>query len=52
MIVGHVVVASGALPGYRGVWRSMHGRRGVTEETARRLWPTWARRRLDADRLP
>jgi cytochrome b subunit of formate dehydrogenase len=41
-IVGHVVVASGLLPGYRGVWRAMHGRGGgVTPETARRLWPAW-----------
>jgi cytochrome b subunit of formate dehydrogenase len=47
VIVGHVVVASGVLPGYRGVWRSMHGRRGVGEETARRLWPGWTRRRLE-----
>jgi formate dehydrogenase subunit gamma len=41
-IVGHVLIASGLLPGYRGVWRAMHGRRGgVTPETARRLWPGW-----------
>jgi cytochrome b subunit of formate dehydrogenase len=50
VIVGHVVVASGVLPGYRGVWRSMHTRRGVGEETARRLWPAWTRRRLADDR--
>jgi formate dehydrogenase subunit gamma len=24
VIVGHVLVASGVLPGYRGVWRAMH----------------------------
>jgi cytochrome b subunit of formate dehydrogenase len=47
MIVGHVIVASGVLPGYRGVWRSMHSRRGVEEQTARRLWPAWTRRHLD-----
>jgi cytochrome b subunit of formate dehydrogenase len=52
VIVGHVLVASGVLPGYRGVWRSMHSRRGVSEATARRLWPAWTRRRLDADREP
>ena len=50
VIVGHVLLASGLLPGYRGVWRSMHTRRGVGEEAARRLWPAWAHRRLDADR--
>jgi cytochrome b subunit of formate dehydrogenase len=47
VIVGHVVVASGILPGYRGVWRSMHGRGAVDEKTARRLWPAWTDRRLD-----
>jgi cytochrome b subunit of formate dehydrogenase len=46
-IIGHVVVASGLLPGYRGVWRSMHWRGGgVTEPTARRLWPGWTDRTL------
>jgi formate dehydrogenase subunit gamma len=35
LILGHVVIASGVLPGYRSVWRSMHlggpapGRRGA-----------------------
>ena len=44
-IVGHVVVASGILPGYRGVWRAMHGRGGgVTHDTAHRLWPEWTDR--------
>jgi formate dehydrogenase subunit gamma len=42
-IVGHVLIASGLLPGYRGVWRAMHGRGGVAQETARRLWPGWTR---------
>ncbi|HYY77923.1 MAG TPA: cytochrome b/b6 domain-containing protein [Actinomycetes bacterium] len=42
VIVGHVLIASGVLPGYRGAWRSMHTRHGVTEETARRLWPATA----------
>jgi hypothetical protein len=45
VVVGHVLVAAGMLPGYRGVWRSMHTRRGVDEQTARRLWPAWTRRR-------
>jgi cytochrome b subunit of formate dehydrogenase len=49
IIAGHVVLASGVLPGYRGVWRSMHTRGGVGETTARRLWPAWTRRKLDAD---
>ncbi len=33
LIVGHMIVASGVLPGYRGVWRSMH--------SAAELMPTW-----------
>ena len=41
VLVGHIVVAAGILPGYRGVWRSMHlgGRPPVG--VARRIWPTW-----------
>ena len=49
-IAGHVVIASGVLPGYRGVWRSMHGRGGgVSEETSRRLWPDWTARALNTE---
>jgi cytochrome b subunit of formate dehydrogenase len=46
VIAGHVVVASGVLPGYRGVWRSMHGGRGLDEWVARRLWPEWTRKEI------
>jgi cytochrome b subunit of formate dehydrogenase len=42
VIGGHVVVAIGILPGYRGVWRSMHLGGRLREDTARRLWPGWA----------
>jgi cytochrome b subunit of formate dehydrogenase len=52
VIAGHVLVASGILPGYRGVWRSMHTRRGVSEATARRLWPAWTSSRLDHEQSP
>jgi cytochrome b subunit of formate dehydrogenase len=50
LLVGHVVVASGVLPGYRGVWRAMHlgGRLRVAD--ARRVWPAWAERK-EEDRL-
>jgi formate dehydrogenase subunit gamma len=43
VILGHVLIAVGVLPGYRGVWRTMHlgGRLPVT--VARRLWPGWLR---------
>lgn len=45
IIAGHVVIASGILPGYWGVWRAMHGSGRVPETTAQRLWPTWFERR-------
>ena len=38
LVVGHLVVVSGVLPGYRGAWRAMVGGR-VRPATARRLWP-------------
>jgi formate dehydrogenase subunit gamma len=41
IIAGHVIVASGLLPGYRGVWRSMHLHGRVNRDTAERLWPAW-----------
>jgi cytochrome b subunit of formate dehydrogenase len=43
-IAGHVLVAAGLLPGYRGVWRSMHLGGRVSLRTARRLWPGWTDR--------
>lgn len=45
-IVGHIVVAAGILPGYRGVWRSMHFGGRLSLETARRLWPGWTERQI------
>jgi cytochrome b subunit of formate dehydrogenase len=50
VIAGHIVVALGVLPGYRGVWRSMHLGGGLRLETARRLWPGWIERRLSRER--
>jgi cytochrome b subunit of formate dehydrogenase len=44
VIAGHVLVAIGVLPGYRGVWRAMHLGGRVREETAGRLWPAWTER--------
>jgi hypothetical protein len=42
LVVAHVIIASGVLPGYRGAWRAMHlgGRPPTT--TMRRLWPNEA----------
>ncbi|SDT40718.1 cytochrome b/b6 domain-containing protein [Microlunatus soli] len=44
MIVGHVVVASGVLPGYHGTWRAMHLGGRLPVAVARRLWPAWLER--------
>jgi cytochrome b subunit of formate dehydrogenase len=44
LIVGHVLIASGVLPGYRGVWRSMHLGGRLDATVARRLWPGWTER--------
>jgi cytochrome b subunit of formate dehydrogenase len=52
VVIGHVFVALGILPGYRGVWRAMHGRGDVADDTARRLWPAWAKRAEAADTAP
>jgi formate dehydrogenase subunit gamma len=45
-IVGHLLIAFGVLPGYRGVWRAMHVGGRVRESTARRVWPGWTERAL------
>lgn len=39
LVIGHVLVAVGVLPGYRGVWRAMHWGGRLPLATARRLWP-------------
>jgi len=45
VIVGHIVVAAGVLPGYRGVWRSMHLGGRLPVGVARRIWPGWLDRK-------
>jgi formate dehydrogenase subunit gamma len=49
VIAGHVIVALGVLPGYRGVWRSMHLGGRLRLDTARRLWPGWTDREVARD---
>jgi cytochrome b subunit of formate dehydrogenase len=44
VVAGHIVVAAGLLPGYRGVWRSMHLGGRLPRDVARRLWPGWLAR--------
>ncbi len=48
-IVGHLVIAFGVPPGYRGVWRSMHLGGRVREDVARRIWPGWTERALEPE---
>jgi len=47
MVVGHVMVASGVLPGYRGAWRAMHLGGHLRRDVASRLWPAWVERNVD-----
>ncbi len=47
LVALHVVVAIGVLPGYRGVWRSMHAGGRVATRTARRLWPAATEHELE-----
>ena len=49
LIVGHMLIASGVLPGYRRVWRSMHLGGRVDADVAQRLWPAWLSVRDPAD---
>lgn len=41
-VAGHLLVATGMLPSYRGVWRAMHRGGTVPGDLARKLWPRWA----------
>ena len=51
VLVGHVLIALGVLPGYDGVWRAMHLGGKVPIETAHRIWPAWTERALSAARM-
>jgi formate dehydrogenase subunit gamma len=44
VLLGHIVIAAGVLPGYRGVWRSMHLGGRLPVDVARRIWPEWLER--------
>lgn len=44
VLAGHIVVAAGILPGYRGAWRSMHLGGRLPVDVARRIWPAWLER--------
>jgi cytochrome b subunit of formate dehydrogenase len=42
MVAAHLLVALGVLPGYRGVWRTIHLGGKVPTTVVRRIWPTRA----------
>lgn len=44
LLAGHILIAAGILPGYRGAWRSMHLGGRLRIGVARRLWPGWTER--------
>lgn len=39
LVVGHILLVVGLLPGYRGVWRAMLGTGRVPRAVVSRLWP-------------
>lgn len=49
VLAGHILIAAGLLPGYRGVARAMHLGGRLRVDTARRVWPDWLDRRLAKD---
>jgi formate dehydrogenase subunit gamma len=49
LVIAHILVAVGILPGYRGVWRAMHLGGRITRRTAERVWPGWLDARLEAE---
>ena len=44
VLIGHIVIAAGLLPGYRGAWRAMHLGGRLRTRVAERLWPAWLER--------
>lgn len=44
VLIGHIVIAAGVLPGYRGTWRAMHLGGRLRTRVAERLWPAWLER--------
>jgi cytochrome b subunit of formate dehydrogenase len=44
VLLGHIVIAAGVLPGYRGAWRAMHLGGRLPTRVAERLWPGWLER--------
>lgn len=51
ILVGHVLIAAGVLPGYRGVWRAMHLGGRLRSDDASRVWPGWTERQGDSPEM-
>ncbi|THV24569.1 cytochrome b/b6 domain-containing protein [Glycomyces paridis] len=49
VVLGHILIAAGVLPGYRGVWRAMHLGGRLRRRDAARVWPGWLERRDDEE---
>lgn len=50
VLLGHIIVAAGILPGYQGAWRSMHLGGHLPTDVARRIWPEWLERERRSNR--
>jgi formate dehydrogenase subunit gamma len=48
VLVGHIVIAAGLPPGYRGVARGMHLGGHLPQRVAERVWPGWLDRQRGA----
>ncbi len=51
IILGHIFIASGILPGYRGIWRAMHFGGRLRPKDAARVWPAWANHNEEASKI-
>lgn len=51
VLAGHVLIAAGVLPGYRGVWRAMHLGGRLRVRDAARVWPGWLERTTGQTRV-
>jgi cytochrome b subunit of formate dehydrogenase len=47
VLLGHILIASGVLPGYRGVASAMHLGGRLRTDVARRIWPGWLDRHME-----
>jgi|SRR5680860_230736 len=50
VVLGHILIAAGVLPGYRGVWRAMHLGGRLRRDDANRVWPGWTERQGESSK--